>query len=113
MRCPHCGHDNPVGELFCDNCRRTLPRPTAGELDATYRAQDSARRKRLRRDATHAVVWGLVAGLGSLALANLIATWGEPGDLWMVAAGRQAWWLIGLFWGTVIWGLRRGFSTER
>ncbi len=113
MRCPRCGHENPEGELFCAGCLQRLPKPSASDYEAMYREQDRKWRARKRRDAAYAVVWGLVAGLGSLGLANLIATWGEPGDLWLVGAGRQAWWFIGLFWGTVIWGLRRTSSRER
>ncbi len=111
MRCPHCGHGNPDGEIFCDYCRLRLPHPSAEDYQAMYRAQDSAWRARRWRDTIIAVVWGVAVGLALNALA--ISLDGHGGDPELVAMGERFWWLAGMAWGFAIWWFRRMASPER
>jgi len=113
MRCSFCGRENPDSELFCEGCGKRLPPPSAEAYETMYRAQEASWRSRRRRDAALALSWGLIIGLGTLAFAPLLESGDDASYRMLVALGKQAWWLIGLLWGGVVWGLRRGFSSER
>jgi hypothetical protein len=113
MKCPRCGHENVEGELFCAGCQQRLPRLSTEAYEAMYQTQDARWRTRRRRDVVHALAWGLALGLGTLAIAFLMESFDDPSFRGMIATGKQIWWLVGLLWGWVVWGLRRASSTER
>jgi zinc ribbon protein len=100
--CPHCGADNPIGEMFCSRCGRRLPRTPAELREETLRRLAAERNVQTRRRLATAAVLGLVMGVGLRILADAV-----PQDIvgmsTLVEFARLFWWLAALIWGAIFW----------
>ncbi len=100
--CPHCGADNPIGEMFCSRCGRRLPRTPAELREETLRRLSAERQTQQRRRLAISAAIGLAMGLGVRILADSVPT-DIVGMATLVEFARYFWWVAGLIWGAIFW----------
>ncbi len=100
--CPHCGADNPIGEMFCSRCGRRLPRTPAELREETLRRLSAERQAQQRRRLAISAALGLALGLGIRVLADSVPT-DIVGMATLVEFARLFGWLAGLIWGAIFW----------